>query len=65
MTDQRPTTTSEVTVVVLAGGTSRRFGSDKLGARLHGVSVLEMVVASLPESWPVVVVGPIRECGRL
>jgi molybdopterin-guanine dinucleotide biosynthesis protein A len=54
----------DVTVVVLAGGTSRRCGADKLGARLHGSTVLETVVRSLPESWPVVVVGPSRECGR-
>ncbi len=55
---------ADVTVVVLAGGTSRRFGADKLGARLHGSTVLETVVASLPASWPVVVVGPPRDCGR-
>ena len=54
----------EVTVVVLAGGTSRRFGSDKLAAPLHGSTVLETVVRSLPQDWPVVVVGPPRECGR-
>lgn len=57
-------TTSDVTAVVLAGGTSRRFGSDKLGARLRGVTVLETVVRSLPDNWPVVVVGPPRDCGR-
>ena len=56
---------ADVTVVVLAGGTSRRFGSDKLGARLHGSTVLATVVGSLPASWPVVVVGPERECGRV
>jgi molybdopterin-guanine dinucleotide biosynthesis protein A len=55
---------SDVTVVVLAGGTSRRFGSDKLDARLHGSTVLESVVGSLPLTWPVVVVGPRRTCGR-
>jgi molybdopterin-guanine dinucleotide biosynthesis protein A len=54
----------DVTVVVLAGGTSRRFGADKLGARLRGSTVLETVVGSLPEPWPVVVVGPEREVGR-
>jgi molybdenum cofactor guanylyltransferase len=55
---------SDVTVVVLAGGTSRRFGSDKLDAPLHGSTVLETVVRSLPQDWPVVVVGPPRDCGR-
>lgn len=51
-------------MVVLAGGTSRRFGSDKLDALLHGSTVLATVVRSLPSSWPVVVVGPPRECLR-
>ena len=41
--------TGDVTVVVLAGGTSRRFGSDKLDARFHGSTVLQTVVGSLPE----------------
>lgn len=54
----------DVTVVVLAGGTSRRFGSDKLDARLRGLTVLGSVVGSLPARWPVVVVGPPRDCGR-
>lgn len=54
----------DTTVVVLAGGTSRRFGSDKLGAPLRGSTVLETVVRSLPQAWPVVIVGPPRDCGR-
>ena len=64
MTADPSTSSSDVTVVVLAGGTSRRFGSDKLGAPLHGSTVLETVVGSLPPSWPVVVVGPRRDGGR-
>jgi molybdopterin-guanine dinucleotide biosynthesis protein A len=55
---------AEVTVVVLAGGSSRRFGADKLGAPLHGSTVLDTVLGSLPGEWPVVVVGPQRECVR-
>jgi molybdopterin-guanine dinucleotide biosynthesis protein A len=54
----------DVTVVVLAGGTSRRFGSDKLDAPLRGSTVLESLVGSLPSTWPVVVVGPRRATGR-
>jgi molybdopterin-guanine dinucleotide biosynthesis protein A len=55
---------SDVTVVVLAGGTSRRFGSDKLAAPLHGSTVLDTVLLSLPHEWPVVAVGPTRDCAR-
>ncbi len=65
MSVQRPVATSgDVTVVVLAGGTSRRFGSDKLAAPLGGSTVLDTVLGSLPPEWPVVVVGPPRECRR-
>jgi len=53
-----------VTVVVLAGGTSRRFGSDKLAAPLQGRTVLDAVLHSLPADWPLVVVGPVREVTR-
>jgi molybdopterin-guanine dinucleotide biosynthesis protein A len=63
-TDAGSGPTDDVTVVVLAGGTSRRFGSDKLAAPLHGSTVLDTLLASLPPGWPVVVVGPPRECGR-
>jgi molybdopterin-guanine dinucleotide biosynthesis protein A len=59
-----PRPTSDVTVVALAGGTSRRFGSDKLAAPLHGSTVLDTVLGTLPPGWPVVVVGPVRECVR-
>lgn len=53
--------TEPVTVIVLAGGTSRRFGSDKLAALLpDGVSVLDHCLLGMPASWAVVVVGPSR-----
>ena len=66
MSVQRPVATgADVTVVVLAGGTSRRFGSDKLAAPLAGSTVLDTVLGLLPGEWPVVVVGPTRECQRL
>jgi molybdopterin-guanine dinucleotide biosynthesis protein A len=52
---------SSASVIVLAGGTSRRFGSDKLAALLpDGDSVLEHCLSGIPDDWPVVVVGPSR-----
>lgn len=59
----RPDSAPPVTAVVLAGGTSRRFGGahdDKLDAPLGARSLLEATLASLPTSWPVIVVGPPR-----
>lgn len=52
---------ASVTVIVLAGGTSRRFGSDKLAALLpDGVSVLDHCLLGVPPAWSLVVVGPSR-----
>lgn len=52
---------SSVSVIVLAGGTSRRFGSDKLAALLSdGRSVLDHCLLGMPAGWSVVVVGPSR-----
>ena len=48
-------------VIVLAGGTSRRFGSDKLAALLpDGRSVLDHCLLGMPPAWDLVVVGPSR-----
>lgn len=55
---------AEVFVVVLAGGSSTRFGSDKLAAPLRGTTMLEHLLDSLPQEWNVVVVGPRREVSR-
>ena len=53
-----------VTALVLAGGESRRFGSDKLAAPLRGTSVLDHLMTSLPTHWAVLVVGPRRATAR-
>ncbi|MGG5260336.1 molybdenum cofactor guanylyltransferase [Phycicoccus avicenniae] len=55
---------TDVTAVVLVGGRSRRFGSDKLAAPLDGTSVLDRLLADLPASWPLVLVGPRRDTVR-
>lgn len=52
-------------VVVLAGGGSRRFGSDKLAADLDGRPLLDSTLASIPPDLPVVVVGPERAVRRV
>jgi molybdopterin-guanine dinucleotide biosynthesis protein A len=50
-----------VQVIVLAGGSSRRFGSDKLAALLpDGRSVLGRCLLGMPSGWDLVVVGPLR-----
>ncbi len=53
-----------ITAVVLAGGTSRRFGTDKLVAPIGGHTLLDFVVGQLPAEWRVVVVGPQRQLSR-
>ncbi len=51
-------------VVVLAGGASRRFGSDKLAADLGGRPLLDVTLDAVPAGLPVVVVGPERPVRR-
>jgi len=51
-------------VVVLAGGASSRFGSDKLEADLDGRTLLDATLGSVPADLPVLVVGPGRAVRR-
>lgn len=51
-------------VVILAGGESQRFGSDKLVADLDGRTVLEHSLDGLPKEASVGVVGPRRPLPR-
>ncbi len=55
-----------VSAIVLAGGTARRFGSDKLAAPLGDSTVLDRLLDGLPgpNEWPVVCVGPARATSR-
>jgi molybdopterin-guanine dinucleotide biosynthesis protein A len=50
-----------ITAIVLAGGRSRRFGSDKLAAALDGASLLSRTIAAVePIADIVIVAGPGR-----
>jgi molybdopterin-guanine dinucleotide biosynthesis protein A len=44
-------------VIVLSGGTNKRFGSDKSAALLHGVTLLEHVLSFIPAGIKTVIVG--------
>ncbi len=56
--------TRPTVAVVLAGGRSSRFGSDKLEAPINGSSLLDAVLSGLPEETVVAVVGPPRPVSR-
>lgn len=56
---------TEVGVVVLCGGTSRRLGvEDKTALVVAGRPLLDHVLTGLPPSWPVVAVGTPRPTTR-
>src|SRR3712207_4114499 len=59
-------TPGRAVAVVLAGGTSRRFGRDKLAASLDGAAgtLLDRVLSTLPDGAEVLVVGPERPTER-
>jgi molybdopterin-guanine dinucleotide biosynthesis protein A len=56
--------TGTVAAIVLAGGESRRFGSDKLAADLGGRSLLDHALDGLPTDSAIAIVGPERPIGR-
>jgi molybdopterin-guanine dinucleotide biosynthesis protein A len=45
-------------VMVLTGGRSSRFGSDKSLARIGDKSSLEWIVGAVPQEMPIIIVGP-------
>jgi len=55
---------ARVVAIVLAGGQARRFGGDKLAARIHGRSVLDRAIGGLPADCLITVLGPVRPLGR-
>ncbi|CAB4870219.1 unannotated protein [freshwater metagenome] len=44
-------------LIVLSGGTSVRFGSDKSQALLNGASLISRILAAIPSNFSVVIVG--------
>jgi len=58
--EPKPAARSRVAAIVLAGGRSRRFGSDKLAAPLGGLALIEHAIGTLPADWIVIMVGPPR-----
>ena len=50
--------------MVLAGGASHRFPPDKLAQLVEDQPLLDRALASLPEQFVVVVVGPVRQVAR-
>ena len=44
-------------VIVLSGGTSRRFGSDKSQALIAGKSLIAIILESIPSEFKIVIVG--------
>ncbi len=44
-------------VIVLSGGTSRRFGQDKSQAKIAGKSLIALILESIPSEFKIVIVG--------
>lgn len=49
---------NSASVIILTGGTSKRFGSDKSQAIIGGISLIERILASIPSEFETVIVGP-------
>ena len=46
-----------MSIIVLSGGTSARFGSDKSQAKIAGQSLIALILGSIPSEFKVVIVG--------
>ena len=48
---------NSASVIVLTGGSSKRFGSDKSQAKIGGVSLIERILISIPSEFETIIVG--------
>ena len=49
---------NSASVIVLTGGTSKRFGSDKSQAKIDGESLIQRILSSIPSEFETIIVGP-------
>jgi molybdopterin-guanine dinucleotide biosynthesis protein A len=49
---------TQLSAIILTGGTSSRFGSDKSQARIGAISLIENLLITLPSEIDIVIVGP-------
>jgi molybdopterin-guanine dinucleotide biosynthesis protein A len=63
MVEQKPTDDSKLTGLILAGGLSTRFGSDKASAPLEGRPLLQWVVSALGQVCSEIVI--VRAAGQV
>lgn len=45
-------------IIILSGGTSARFGSDKSEALIDGQSLIQRILTTIPSEFEVIIVGP-------
>ena len=48
---------NSASVIVLTGGSSKRFGSDKSQAKIGGVSLIDRILISIPSEFETIIVG--------
>jgi len=53
--------TDSLSVMILTGGTSKRFGSDKSEALIDGRALIDHLIGQIPTGLPTVIVGPDRD----
>jgi len=52
---------NSLSVIILTGGTSKRFGSDKSEAMIGGRALIDHLICEIPTELPIIVVGPPRD----